>query len=66
MAIRMARCYRTVSAAAALVIAEMAPGNLLARDERRCGGSGTPDILPNTDKVAADTWRQTIDEWQAW
>lgn len=65
-AIRIARCYRTVSMAAAFVLAETPPGDLLARERTvvRASWAANPGNRHDSDVVVTEAKRVTLDEWQ--
>lgn len=67
VAIRIARCYRTVSAAAAFILADTPPGNLLARERgkirvNRTDGPNRPQV---SAAMACEARDATLVEWQA-
>lgn len=68
-AVRVTRCYKTVSADAALFLAEIPPGDLLAWGrnmirKRRAEDQDERNGMPQAAELAAEARHLTMAEWQ--
>jgi len=65
VALRVTRCYRTVSDAAAQVLARMPPAFLLALERKRVGESRKTGVLLAKSAARAETIRQWQVHWDS-
>lgn len=63
-ALRITHCYRTVSTAAALFLAEMPPADLLAVERETVRRRMRTVASANLDEIGTDAREATVTDWQ--